>query len=625
MIRSLLAVLILESLLAPRLGAQSETTPIVVDIVVRDKKNVPAADLRAEEVEIYEGGIKQTFEGFRRVGIAPAGPAGAPASAAPEDSRLVALLFPRLPPAERDIARDAADEFLKKQLAPGISVAVLLVGPELLPIQGFTQDAAVLKDAVRRALVPNPKAGDPDVQALYSLVQWLKGQPGRKAAILFSSGLGVPPGFEESAQDVQGLANRYRISFYGVDPRGVEMAKTGIRSANQESEGLSSELWGMGGQSRIGEDLRGYGRSFAPSFPGSSPEALAKLAQGTGGFVLERSNSFSKGMRQIGEDITGYYEFTYVPTVAKAAGENRTLEVKVAREGARVQARQHYLVGEVAAALVPAFEKRLAEALVVDRPADSVEVWSRALHYAWDGQEQTQVLWLSLPLAKVALPETTPPGRFEGAVSILSRVKDASGKVVATHSQRIPLVGPVDQLGRARGQSLPFVRRVKLGPGDYIVETAVQDERADKLTVRRTPLKVQAPQGLAMSSLSLGELLPASAGGDPDDPLRIGNQRLIPNLGQPIKAGQAAMTLYSVVYPPSGSKEPANMTITLSLDNQAVNRATAVLPAPDASGRIPYATALKMDVLPAGSYRFDVAVAQGAGRAEESLTFTITP
>lgn len=621
----LLAVLVLESLMAPSLGAQSETSPIVVDLIVRDKKNVPAADLRAEEVEIYEGGVKQTFEGFRRVGMPPAVSAGAPASAAPDASRLVVLLFPRLPAAERDVARDAADEFLKKQLVPGISVAVLLVGPELVPIQGFTGDAAVLKEAVRRALEPNAKAGDPDVQALYSLVQWLKGQPGRKAAILFSSGLGVPPGFEESVQDVEGLANRYRISFYGVDPRGIEMTKTGIRSANEESEGLSTELWGMGGQSRIGEDLRGYGRSFAPSFPGSSPEALATLAQGTGGFVLERTNSFSKGMRQIGEDVAGSYELTYVPTAAKAAGEHRTLEVRVAREGARVQARQQYLVGEVAAALVPAFEKRLAEALIVDHPADAVEVWSRALHYAWDGKEQTQVLWLSLPLAKVSLAETTPPGRFEGAVSILSRVKDASGKFVASYSQRIPLVGPAEQLARARGQSVPFVRRVKLGPGDYTLETAVRDERADTLTVRRAPLTVRAPTGLAISSLSLGELLPASPGSDPEDPLRLGNQRLIPNLGQPIKAGQAAMTLHSVVYPPAGSKEPANMTITLSLDNQAVNRASAVLPAPDASGRIPYATALKMDVLPAGNYRFDVAVTQGASRAEESLAFTITP
>ena len=505
MVRSLLAVLVLESLMALPLGAQSEMSPILLDLVVRDRKNVPVADLRAEEVEVYEGGVKQTFEGFRRVGTM-AGP-GAPPAVVPEGS-LVVLLFPRLSATERDLARDAAEEFLKKQLGPGISVAVLLVGPELLPIQGFTQDAAVLKEAVRRALDPNPKAGDPDVQALYSLVQWLKDQPGRKAAILFSSGLGVPPGFEESVQDLQALANRYRITFYGVDPRGLEMAKAGIRSANQESEGLSSELWGMGGQSRIGEDLRGYGRSIGPSFRGSSPDALERLAQGTGGFVLERTNSFSKGMRQIGEDTAGYYELTYAPSSAKAAGQYRTLEVRVARDGARVQARQQYLVGEVGAALVPAFEKRLLGALVADQPADAVEVWSRALHYSWDGKEQTQVLWLSLPLAKVSLAETTPPGRFEGAVSILSRVKDASGKVVSAYSQHVPLVGPVDQLGRARGQSVPFVRRVKLGPGDYTLETAVQDEGADKLTVRRTPLKVQAPQDLAISSLALGDLLP---------------------------------------------------------------------------------------------------------------------
>jgi len=32
-----------------------------------------------------------------------------------------------------------------------------------------------------------------------------------------------------------------------------------------------------------------------------------------------------------------------------------------------------------------------------------------------------------------------------------------------------------------------------------------------------------------------------------------------------------------------------------------------------------------MDVLPPGKYRFDVAVAQGPSRDEESLSFTIVP
>jgi len=116
-----------------------------------------------------------------------------------------------------------------------------------------------------------------------------------------------------------------------------------------------------------------------------------------------------------------------------------------------------------------------------------------------------------------------------------------------------------------------------------------------------------------------------AADADADDPLRIGNQRLVPNIGQPIKAGQPAMTLYSIVYPVAGSKDPANITITVLLGDQMVNTAAAKLPAPDANGRIPYTTALRMDVLPPGTYRFDVAVTQASSRAEESMSFTIVP
>ena len=70
-----------------------------------------------------------------------------------------------------------------------------------------------------------------------------------------------------------------------------------------------------------------------------------------------------------------------------------------------------------------------------------------------------------------------------------AQVIDASGKVVATHSQRIPLVGPVDQLGRARGQSVPFVRRVQLGPGDYTLEV-----RSGSLPARTVPVSLQRGQ-----------------------------------------------------------------------------------------------------------------------------------
>jgi hypothetical protein len=225
----------------------------------------------------------------------------------------------------------------------------------------------------------------------------------------------------------------------------------------------------------------------------------------------------------------------------------------------------------------------------------------------------------------VALNEDAAAGKFEGDVSILSRVKDSSGRIATTFSQRLPLAGPRDQVERAHTQTVPFIRRVKLAPGQYTLETAVEDRNGSKLAVRRTPFKVQAPQGIALSSLSLCDTMPAGTGADPDDPLVVGNQRLVPNVGQPIKAGTPSMTLHSVIYPSAGSKDPANIAITLLLEGQAINNATAVLPAPDAKGRIRYATAFKMDVLPPGNYRFDVAVSQGSGKAEESVPFTIAP
>jgi VWFA-related protein len=635
MVRTLcgaVAVTLLPAL--PAVG-QSQSTPVVVDLVVRDKKDVPIGDLRADEVELYEGGVKRPIEGFKRVTAPTAGAPGAPATGTPAGpDRLVVFLFPKLPGAERDLARSAAEEFIKKQLTPGMAVAVLLVltGPELLPVQDFTSDPAVLKEAVKKAVDPLAKSGETDVQALYALVDWLKGQPDRKTVILFSSSVGVPPGFEDVFQQVVGLANRYRISFYGVDPRGLDIMKRGARIEDTGNAG--SAMGGSGGPDTrlynyIIPDVVTHGSEgdYASSFyrQDASSWTLAKLANETGGLALERTNNFSKGMRQIGEDVNGYYELTYTPAAAESDGRPRKVEVRVARDGAKVQARTEYLLGGAPAALVPAFEQKLVEALTADPLAHGLPVWDRALHYGWDGKEESLVLWILVPLEKVSLTENAAAGRFEGDLSFLARVKDASGKVAITFSQRLPLAGPLDQMARAHAQAVPFIRRVKLAPGEYTLETAVEDGKGNQVTARRTPLEVRAPQGVALSSLSLCDVMPAGPGADPDDPLVVGTERLIPNLGQPIKAGTASMTLHSVVYPAAGSKDATSITITLLLQGQPINKATAVLPAPDAKGRIRYATALKMDVLPPGSYRFDVAVSQGSTRAEESVPFTIAP
>src|SRR5215510_5250708 len=57
----------------PRTSDQGATVRIgseevLLDVVARDKKGRPVTDLKAEEIEVYEDGVKQQINSFRKVG-----------------------------------------------------------------------------------------------------------------------------------------------------------------------------------------------------------------------------------------------------------------------------------------------------------------------------------------------------------------------------------------------------------------------------------------------------------------------------------------------------------------------------------------------------------------------------
>ena len=102
---------------------QAETTAVLVDVVVRDRRGQPVTDLGAEDFEVYEDGVLQeigaitlyTPDGGSRppsrsagpaapdAATATAAPAPSTATAAPQDP-VVALVFDRLTPVARVFA-----------------------------------------------------------------------------------------------------------------------------------------------------------------------------------------------------------------------------------------------------------------------------------------------------------------------------------------------------------------------------------------------------------------------------------------------------------------------------------------------------------------------------------------
>ncbi|MGE5124939.1 MAG: VWA domain-containing protein, partial [Betaproteobacteria bacterium] len=140
-----------------------DTEVVLLDVVVRDKKGRTVRDLRPDEVMVYEDGVKQDVDGFRFLDSRAAGEAIEEAQAAAPAQRstppspegrhlnLVTLLFDRLGPDGRAIARKAALSFVELEDRPDVYVSVFQIGESLRLLQQFTTDRETVRHAVLRA------------------------------------------------------------------------------------------------------------------------------------------------------------------------------------------------------------------------------------------------------------------------------------------------------------------------------------------------------------------------------------------------------------------------------------------------------------------------------------------
>jgi VWFA-related protein len=127
---------------------------VMLDVVVRDKKGRLVRDLRNEEVQVFEDGVKQEVTGFRFVETgpepAPAAPGAPPAPPRPESKQigLVTLLFDQLGTEARILARKAALDFLASDHRPDLWISVFTIDRKMRLMQQFTTD----RDQVRTAV-----------------------------------------------------------------------------------------------------------------------------------------------------------------------------------------------------------------------------------------------------------------------------------------------------------------------------------------------------------------------------------------------------------------------------------------------------------------------------------------
>jgi VWFA-related protein len=228
---------------------KKESKLVLVDAVVTDKKNNYIRDLAQKDFKVYEDNKEQPITSFS-TGADTAVQANA-------QKHYLILFFDNSSMAAPDQinARGAAAKFIDANAGPDRVMAVVDFGGSLRIVQNFTANVDALRAAVSgvkssyvnsnadasaslpvtvaTAGIASLSNAEADygartmLLAIRSLAKNLRGVPGRKMLVLFSSGFTLTPENESELTATIDACNKANVAIYALDARGLAAPSIG--------------------------------------------------------------------------------------------------------------------------------------------------------------------------------------------------------------------------------------------------------------------------------------------------------------------------------------------------------------------------------------------------------------
>src|SRR5262249_25866377 len=302
---------------------------------------------------------------------------------------------------------------------------------------------------------------------LSSVVQSLSIYPGRKTIVFFSEGLPVTPALSSRLESVIDAANRANVTAYAVDAKGVR-TNSSLADARKEMTNFVED--------RTQQTARGTTRPDQPltmafervedTLKLGSRTGLAKLAEETGGFLVEQSNDLSSAFRRIDEDNQFHYLLTYAPKNNTFDGRFRAIRVGVRRSGAHVFARKGYrAVRATPAADAGSYE--IPALALLDRAPLPNAFPVRAAAFSFPDPARPGLSPVAVHVSTASLQFTVDANRatYSAQTAVVVRIRDADGHQVQTLSQQYLLTGDAKDVEAAKKGEILFYREPDLPPG----------------------------------------------------------------------------------------------------------------------------------------------------------------
>ena len=465
--------------------------------------------------------------------------------------------------------------------------------------------------------------------ALLAVVESLSYLPGRKTIVFFSEGLPVSPALSARLDYVIDVANRANVTAYAVDAKGLR-AKSSLTTVRKEIEGFAEERFNQvsSGTDRSEQPLTMALERVEDTLRLDSRTGLARLAEDTGGFLVEQTNDLSSAFRRIDEDNQFHYLLTYSPKNAEFDGKFRSIDVKVHRPGAQVFARKGYRAIRTGRAIDAGSYEIPALALLDHTPLpNAFPVHAAGFSFPDPARPGLTLVLVQVGTDTLRFRIDEQRSTYAARVAVVVRIRDGQGHEVQKLSQQYMLAGDAKDLEAAKKGDILFYREPDLPPGVYTMESIVFDGIAEHGSARVATLTVPAAEAstLGMSSLVLVSRVeevsdPPSTGTKAIAPLYVGHRLLYPNLGEVIRKSAASeLPFYFTLY---GDVTGVNAYAQLLSNGQPVAEAPVQLP-PATGSRVQHVGRLPIGALPAGTYELRIRVTDGRQEISRAAFFTL--
>jgi len=589
-----------------------QTNVVLVDVRVADKKGQPVTDLSLGDFRVFEDGVEQRISSFSVENVEELARAGEVNGAPPtidlgklpptvtvsdvnkltQNHRMIVLFFDLSSMQVDDLLRavKSSENFIRKQLTPADLVAVATYSSDLRVAQNFTNDRDELHKAIEAIRVgesssladqgetgaaggssatgeeivtqDTSEAFTPDetefnifntdekLAALESLADLLRGVPGRKSIIHFSSGV-ERTGIENQAQlrATTDAANRADVSFYTVDARGLVGLPPGGDASSASPSGTAAYT-----ASAFASQLS--------SLEGGR-ETLASLALDTGGRTYYDINDFGQAFTGVQQDNSTYYLLGYSPSNAKSDGRFRRIHVEVKRPGVRIQGRPgYYAPKNFRQFTAEDKELQLEQAMDLDEPFVDLPLAVETASFRTSNQQYYVVLAAKIPGSSISFLNKSSGHRTE--FDFAWRATGRAGHVAAALRDTLPVKLDPENYQQVLAGNFLYEGGIVLPPGNYKLKAVVRENESGRMGTFEGPLVLPAVgnSGLAVSSVVVSNqvqepgAVPRGRSRVATNPLDSG-RRILPSVTRVFRTDQN-LYVYLESYGPKNTRKPTS-------------------------------------------------------------------